>query len=61
MHLRCIPAVGICPHFRVAGGGRRRQEAGGRREEGGVRREAEQRREDGGRGEMEQLPQLETV
>jgi hypothetical protein len=43
MHIKCISAVGIYPHFRVAGKGRR-EEGGGGTEEGGGRTE-----EDGGR------------
>ncbi len=50
VHLRCAPAVGICPHFRGAG---RRKEEGGRREKGGMRKEdGEGRREDGSREYM---------
>ena len=55
MHIKCISAVGIYPHFREAGK-ERREEEGRRKEEG--RRGAEDR---GGRTDVEDTWEIEEV
>jgi hypothetical protein len=56
MHIKCISAVGIYPHFRVAGKGRR-EEGGGGAEEGGGRTEED----GGGRTDVEDTYEIEEV